>query len=137
PLPPPTGTAPRAEGWVVDLDNPRRRVTVELRINGHPVTTGVADKFRQDVKDKGLSDGRSAFNIPFPKNVPMDRPVRVEVMVEGAGLNLCGSPYTKPASPPYLGYFDGIDGAYAGGWVVDMHRPGRPVQVDAVCGGEV
>jgi len=129
--------APRAEGWVIDLDSPRRRVTVELRVNGHPVATGAADRFRQDVKDQGLSDGRSGFLIPFPRSVPLDRPVRVEVVVAGTGLNLGNSPYVKPASPPYLGYFDGIDGAYAGGWIVDMHHPGKKVRVEAVCAGEV
>ena len=128
---------PRAEGWAVDLEDPKRRVRIEVRINGHVVASGMADRFRPDVKQQGLSDGRSGFVIPFPKSVPLDRPLRVEVMIAGTGLNLCNSPYLKPASPPFLGYFDGIDTAYAGGWVVDMHHPGKPLRVEAICGGEV
>jgi len=131
------GTAPRAEGWAVDLANPRARVPVELRINGHTVATAVADKMRGDVKDLGLSDGRSGFVIPFPRGTPHDRDLRVEVVIAGAGLSLCRSPYVKPAAPPYVGFFDSVEGPYAGGWIIDMHHPDKPVQVEAVCGGEV
>ncbi|GAC1337312.1 MAG: hypothetical protein NVSMB18_02040 [Acetobacteraceae bacterium] len=129
--------APRAEGWAVDLANSRERVTLELRINGRAVAHAVADRMRLDVKELGLSDGRSGFVIPFPPGIPLDRDVQVEVVVAGSGLNLTNSPYTKPASPPFLGYFDNIDGPYIGGWIVDMHDPQTPVRVEALCNGEV
>ena len=131
------GGAPRAEGWAVNLDNPRSRVKVELRVNGRAVASGLADQARQDVKELGLSDGRSGFVIPFPPGVPHDRDLRIEVVVAGVELNLCNSPYIKPAAPRYLGFFDSMDGPYAGGWIIDMHNPQTPVPVEAVCGGEV
>lgn len=134
-LDPAEGT--RAQGWAVDLRHPKRRLQLELRINGHVVATALADQMREDVRAEGLSDGHCGFVIPFPDSVPRDRPVLVEVTVAPNGPNLCNSPYLRPALPPYAGFFDGLNGGYADGWAIDMHQPGRKLVVEAVCGGEV
>ena len=129
--------APRAEGWVVDLARPRQRAKVELRVEGRVVATATADRMRADVAALGLSDGKSGFVLPFPRTVPLDRDLRIEIVVAGTGLNLCNSPYIRPASPPYVGFFDAVEGPFTGGWVVNMHDPETPLKVEAVCNGEV
>ncbi len=129
--------APRAEGWVVDLAHPKQHAKVELRVDGRVVATAVADRMRADVAALGLSDGRSGFVLPFPRTVRLDRDLRIEIVVAGTGLNLCNSPYIRPASPPYVGFFDAVEGPFTGGWVVNMHHPETPLKVEALCNGEV
>ena len=69
--------------------------------------------------------------------MPLDRDLRVELVIAGTGLNLTRSPYLKPASPPFMGFFDALEGPFAGGWIVNMHDPAAPVRAEAVCDGEV
>ena len=129
--------APKAQGWVVNLAKPGQRVKVELRVNGRPVATTLSEILRPDIKALGLGNGASGFTIPFPRTVTLDQDVSIEVVVAGTRLNLCNSPYTRPASPPFMGTFDSVEGPFTGGWVIDMRAPEKPLQVEAVCGGEV
>ncbi len=129
--------AARAQGWAVDLARPRRRLMVELHVNGRVVATARADRMRTDLQSLGLGDGRCGFEIAFPPGVRLDRDLRLALVIAGTGLNLANSPVLKPASPPYLGFFDALEGPFATGWIVNMHDPASPVRVEAVCDGEV
>ncbi len=60
----------------------------------------------------------------------------IEVVVAGTRMSLCNSPYTRAASPPYMGTFDSVEGPFTGGWVVNMNDPDTPLQVEAICEGE-
>jgi O-antigen biosynthesis protein len=129
--------APTAQGWAVNLANPNQRVKLELRVGGRSVATAVTDRMREDIRALGLGDGPSGFSIPFPRSVPLDQEMPVEVVVAGTRMNLCNSPYTRPASPPFMGTFDSVEGPFTGGWVVNLHDPDTPLQVEAICDGEV
>ena len=128
---------PFAQGWIVNLSTPKRRVKLELRIQGRTVASFAADQFRADIKELGLSDGRSSFRVPFPKGTPRDQSLSIEVVVAGTELNLCNSPYQRVAPLPYAGYFDALEGPFAAGWLVNMHNPEIPLKVEAICNGEI
>ena len=124
-------------GWAIDLAAPGTRVRVELQVDGQVVASAVAAQPRADLDEVGGSDGRAAFEMRLPPAVPYDRAVRIGVVVAGTQLHLSGSPVTRPASAPYQGRLDGIEGPFAGGWLVNMHDPATPLVVEAVCGGQV
>ena len=124
-------------GWAVDLAHPGARMQVELRVGGRTLVTASADKHRADLKLLGLGDGRTAFAIPLPRNLPMDRDIEISVVLAGTDTHLANSPFIRPAIPPYAGFFDAVEGPFAGGWVVNMHAPGEPLEVEAICGGEI
>jgi SAM-dependent methyltransferase len=48
-------------GWAADRADPRRRLIVEVRVNGNVVATARADGFRPDLHAAGIGDGRASF----------------------------------------------------------------------------
>ncbi len=124
-------------GWAVDLNQPRNRMQVELRIGDRTLATATANKHRADIEALGLGDGRSAFAITLPRDLPMTEDVEIGIVLAGTDTHVAHSPFIRPAIPPYVGFFDVVEGPFAGGWVVNMHAPEKPLQVEAICGGEV
>ena len=131
------GTAPRVEGWAIDTAHRNRRVRVDIRVGGLKLGTVLADRMRPDVKPLRLGDGRCGFSLPFPRGIPLEQDQLVEVLIAGTTLHLRGSPYVRPASKPFTGFFDGVNGPFVTGWVVDMRNPDQPVRVEAVHDGRV
>lgn len=126
------GTVDAAEpwavrGWVARHDG--APASVALWLDGRKVMTAAADRTRDD--------GRAGFVIPFPPSLRLDRAVLVDVRVAPSGPSLDSCPYLQPPAPPYLGFFDGLDGFHAGGWVIGVGAPERKVRVEAVCDGKV
>ncbi len=131
-----TGT-PRVHGWAVDLANPARRVKLELRVDGDVVGSTIADRSRQDVQELGFGDGFGGFATSLPRDISLHKDHRIEVVIAGTNITLWDGSYVQPASPPYVGVFDTVEGMFAGGWVVNMHNPSEPLEVEAICEGEV
>ncbi len=128
---------PQVRGWAAKPGRSHGPLTVELRVDGEPVATAVADQHRADIKAMGYSGGNAAFAIPYPADLPRDRDLMLSVVVADTGVHLTHSPLLRPALPPHVGFFDAVEGPFAGGWVVNMHRPDQPFEVEAVCDGEV
>lgn len=126
-----------ARGWAVRSGHPGERVAVSLRLDGVVVATALADLPRDDVAAAGIGDGRCGFLIPFPPGVRLDRPLLVDVFVAPDGPSLGNSPSLQAAAAAHIGRFDGMDGFYAGGWVIASGSTDRPVRVEAVCDGVV
>ena len=53
-------------GWAYDERHPDRQVTVDLVTGETVVASGRADRFRRDLLDNGIGDGRHAFEIKLP-----------------------------------------------------------------------
>ena len=128
---------PMVQGWAVNLSDRGKRVDVDVRLGGRPIGATTAEMLREDLRNLGLSDGRSGFRIDFPSGFARKAPTEVRVFVAGTEMELIDSPYTVPAVPPMMGYFDAVEGPFAGGWAVNMHDPGSPLAIEAVCEGEV
>lgn len=124
----------RVRGWAADLEEPDRRVALELHVDGRLAAMMVADRPRDDVAASGFGNGCAGFDIAVP--APLDRAVLIDVRVAG-GPSLGNSPFVRPAAPRYVGWFDGVDGFSAGGWAIDLAMPELPVRVEALCDGEV
>ena len=127
----------RVKGWAIDLTRPATRVHVDLQIDDQTVMTTMADTYRADIEALGVGDGKSAFEFALPPNLPLDRSIAIGVVLAGTGLHLTNSPFVRPAIPRFAGFFDAVEGPFAGGWVVNMRAPGEPLEVEAICGGEV
>ncbi|MGI4955668.1 MAG: glycosyltransferase family 2 protein [Janthinobacterium lividum] len=128
---------PFVQGWLADLADPARIVTVEVSAGDQVIWSGPADIPRDDIRAFGMSDGLAGYRVPLPKAVKRDRPVTIAARIAGTATHLVNSPYVLPALPPYAGYFDALEDPFAGGWVVNMHHPDVPLAVEAICDGEV
>ena len=126
-----------AEGWAVNLNDPAAPVDIDVMVEGVPIWRGPADRMREDMKALGLSNGHSSFHAAFPKRVPRNAPLRVAATIAATGAHLVNSPYVIAAPPPFVGYFDALEGPFAGGWAINMHDVDTPLEVEAICDGEV
>lgn len=54
------------DGWVLDQESPKRRLEVAVYCGGTLLLTSVADRYRHDLANAGLSDGHCAFAIAMP-----------------------------------------------------------------------
>ncbi len=67
-------------GWIMDRDEPGRRIALELRVDGRLVAAGTAALFRDDLLRAGKGDGRHGFHFVPP---PGTDPARITVAVAG------------------------------------------------------
>ncbi len=124
-------------GWAVDLTHPDQAVKVEMRVNGRAVAHSVARDPRPDLLELGFGNGHSAFQIAYPRDLPRDRDLTIGIVLAGTETHLANSPFVRGAQAPYIGYFDAVEGPFAGGWVVNMRAPDEPLMVEAICEGAV
>lgn len=138
-----------AEGWAVDPDSPSTRVTVRVSVDGAPVATALADEFRQDLLDAGVSpDGFSSFRVFLgPLGIGFD--ITHTILVE-AQDNETGQWVALGATPRTLtctnvaGQHDGNEGVVgradciATGWAADLDTPTGPrARVRVIVDGRV
>jgi hypothetical protein len=66
-------TATEVHGWVLDVADYTKRLRVLVLADGKQIASGIADQFRQDIKDSVGGDGKAGFNIKLPA---MDKGIR-------------------------------------------------------------
>jgi GT2 family glycosyltransferase len=124
-------------GWVVDLEKPRRRLSVELWRDGVLLETRRSDQPRRDLTAFGLGDGQSAFRFKVAE-VPLDAPAVTYVLrLAGTTTQLSNSPVLLEPAVRLIGYFDDISGGFANGWIINLDEPDTPVEIDVLCDGQV
>lgn len=85
-------------GWAWDSSRPNQTVSVDIYDFGRKIATVSADRFRQDLKDKGIGDGRHGFEYNFPSGPSLFDPSpgvirhQISVKIAGTDLDLHGSP---------------------------------------------
>jgi O-antigen biosynthesis protein len=127
-------TGGEAVGWAVDFDNPKRRLPIDILVDGEVVRTVQAHLFRQDLAGAGIGDGYCSFCSPLPPLEPAEngRQPTIEAVISGTAIQLAGSPRRPPPVSTILGNFDGVRGTAAHGWALDRLDPGRKLVVEAI-----
>lgn len=136
-----------AEGWTVDPDDRSARLTVRVSVDGSVVGEVVADQFRQDLIDAGVSpDGMAGFNLDLRGLVTTGEPHSVLVEAQDAQTStwqpLTDSPKTINCgdSPP-IGTHDGLEGTQppwgclANGWAIDPGNPTARLNIRVLVNG--
>jgi len=122
----------RVEGWAVNLAEPTRRVALDVVVGNDIVATVTADARREDIRERGLGDGRCGFGIDLPDPVDPSARKRLGVRIAGSQTDLTGSPVVIEPVPDLQGRFDTLHGMSAHGWALDLAHPDRKVTVEAV-----
>ena len=68
------------EGWVIDYENPTKRLPVFVVVKQRVVAQGIADQLRPDLRAAKIGDGRCAFSLQvngFERLLPVEVAVRV------------------------------------------------------------
>jgi hypothetical protein len=135
-----------AEGWAVDPDSPDARLNVRISLDGTVVGTVVADRFRSDILEAGISDGYSGWGIDLLGLATRDAPQQVLAEAQDAQT---GDWFALGASPKLLtcgnatpiGFHDGHEGLVATydcmafGWAVDRDDLTARLQVRVLVDG--
>lgn len=79
-------------GWAWNSKIPNTPIEVEIRIDGEPEATSVADLYRPDLETAGKGNGRHGFEVAFPERAKDGQPHRIEVRFSGTSKDLHGSP---------------------------------------------
>jgi len=122
-----------AAGWAVDDDSPYTRLNVRVLADGVEVADGVADQFRQDLLDAGVSpDGYASFDIWLWGLVEPDVAHLITVQAQDAQtaewVDLGATPKTLTCTDvndlptgthDALGGQAGPNSCVAAGWAVD------------------
>lgn len=75
-------------GWAFNKADPEERVEVVVLVDGEPVVEGMADKFRQDLLDAGIGDGKHAFEITIPEEYADGKEHEINIIVKKTGKDL-------------------------------------------------
>ncbi len=79
-------------GWVHSLHTPQERLTVELREGDTRIAADVAERFRDDLLEAQIGDGKHAFRLVLPPDMFDGKRHLFSVIVTGVrGPNLLGS----------------------------------------------
>jgi O-antigen biosynthesis protein len=135
------------EGWAFDPANPAAAVTVIILANGAEIARLVADRYRPDLAEAGIGDGRHAFSYAVPGGLAIDASHTIEVFSASRAARLPGSPVVVPAlavsrdaSTPLGTLHGNIDRAShdrIAGWAQDAAEPERPVGLVVIANGQV
>jgi len=95
-------------GWAMDAEGDGAPLSLDVKINGVPYKTILADRLRADVKAKGLHPtGLCGFFLAIPEGEQLQASDLVSVRPVGAERDLSGSPalckgaeHQTPAPPP-------------------------------------
>ena len=124
--------AERLEGWVLNMRQPKRRIAVDLLVDGVLLRTVTADGMRKDIRAAGFGDGWCGFSVDLPPEDGRGKMRLVSAVISGTPTQLCNSPVTIQPTPTLQGYFDNVHGMSAFGWAFDSRHPDTPVVVEAV-----
>ncbi|HTH99873.1 MAG TPA: glycosyltransferase family 2 protein [Acidisoma sp.] len=129
-------SADAISGWLSDLRDPARRMTVDVKAGDRLLGQVVAAQARPDLAARGIPD-QCGFTIPKKIFAGLGHGEALSILVAGTATHLAGSPKLLSLSAEIRGLFDNIDGNLACGWVIDLRRPTEPCTVEAVCDGRV
>ena len=93
-------TRERIAGWALD---PEQRGPAELVVldNGRRIAVALANRFRADLADAGMADGRVSFDLTIPGGLsPLARHV-IQVKLARTGRDIPGSPRVLEAATSF------------------------------------
>lgn len=82
------------EGWVMLVDQPEKKLSLEAVLADEVIGRFVADQFRADLKEAGVAGGECAFSFAMPAFVPKSEIDNLVVRLEGAPI------YLRPPGAP-------------------------------------
>lgn len=121
-------------GWAASTQQPSEAMEVSIYIGSEHYKTVLANRYRSDLDEHGISNGVCSFEVELPVE---------KYNLEGNELNisafvgeqeLIGSPIVL--NPPEIGYsVDVSEGGRCAGWIVDFANENIRVPLELTCNG--
>jgi len=84
-------------GWAQDEEFPDAPVVLRILDNGATIARVIADRYREDLAQAGVGDGRHSFSFVVPGGLSPDRQHLIEVVRAEDGTKLTDSPKISQA----------------------------------------
>ncbi|HGY2296622.1 TPA: tetratricopeptide repeat protein [Pseudomonas putida] len=94
----------RAYGWAFAPAHPHKRLVIEVLVGGEVVGYGRADRFREDLKTAGISDGCCLFDLQLSHELLDGRVYSLTARDAETGVVLSGSPHAFSELAPENSY---------------------------------
>jgi glycosyltransferase involved in cell wall biosynthesis len=95
-------------GWAWTTSNPTRPVFLTVSVNDEIVGRFPANRFRADLQQAGVGDGRHSFEFVFPRGLSRTEAQVIGVRREADGQEIPGSPWVLPAATGYGPDFEDV-----------------------------
>ncbi|MDD2464761.1 MAG: tetratricopeptide repeat protein [Desulfobulbus sp.] len=141
-----------ARGWAFFPGQLTRTVKIEILQGEKVIAHGMADKFRQDLKNKGLGNGCHGFAIPVDPTLVHDASqLHAREASTGTTINTPAPPQTQannsaklgqqankpPTKMAIQGFFNGFVNGEATGWIFCPDQPNKVLEIEVLQGNEV
>lgn len=108
-----------AFGWAIATHALARKLTVELIDGTAVVAEGVADRIHNDLRSKGIGDGRFGFAITLPPALADGKAHPLRARLAGTGVWLQGvHAFAERIAPK--GAIEGVSAGIMFGWIASM-----------------
>lgn len=125
-------------GWAWDKNNPNTPLTVEVVEGGVVKASGVANVFKQTLKDQGYGTGNYGFSIALPSSLKDGQPHQISVRISGTSYTLTDSPRSVSCvGNDYAGRLNSADCSTVKGWAWDKVNPNTALIVELMDGSTV
>ncbi|WP_029008359.1 hypothetical protein [Azospirillum halopraeferens] len=128
----------RLAGWAFDPAQPDQRVVVDLLVDGRPLCSITADRFRPDLAENGIGDGAHSFETDLPVDRIDGAEHEIAAFVRGCDTPLPGSLQRVrfDRSLRYRGSLDVVRDGVAHGWALDRRSVDDKVVVALYADGD-
>lgn len=127
-------------GWLWDPDEPLRRFSAQLLLDGQPLAEVRGDLPRPDLEAIGFGEGGGGFEYPLPITAQDGAAHELRLIAEQLWIPI-ELDRLSLRLPPRLhmlrGRVHGIAGGYCSGWAWDAARPLDRVTVELLLEGQV
>jgi len=122
-------------GWVVNHEEPDRRVTVELIIDQELIGRRLADDFREDLSEARIGNGRFGFVFPVPESIfdGESHGVQITTSAGDIGATSFGFSHSFPATEALGEVWR--SGETAKGWCCNPTHPENPPTLELIVDG--
>ncbi|MCF2521142.1 T9SS C-terminal target domain-containing protein, partial [Dyadobacter sp. CY351] len=127
-----------ARGWVWDKNNSGAALTIELYEGATVYATGVANIYKETLKNEGKGTGNYGFSLPIPASLRDGKAHSLSIRVKGTTYSVTSSPRSLTCgSNAYEGSFFAVDCSSARGWVWDKNNADSTMTVELYEGSTV
>ncbi len=102
-------------GWVYNPESPDEKVEINVYIDGKNIAEGIADKYRKDLEEAGIGDGKHAFEIKIPEKYLDEKEHEISIHSKKSGM-VIGTPLKEKLSNIIL-TIDLIKDFIVSGWI--------------------
>jgi hypothetical protein len=111
-------------GWVWDKSYAESYLMIEVLDGINVVASGIANEYREDLKNTGIGTGKYGFKVKLPANLISDGTNhQISVRVKNTSFLLTGSP--KTINCAISGELLKADCEIIEGWIWDKNNPGK------------